>query len=113
MVNNDETRLASYLPGDAPQTFIDVVHEVRLHIPSLPRRGLITFFLFGPPFSIPHQSDVGSPRYPATAPEEVFECFVPFMWSSGIASEITANPTLLQPIGHPEIQRWACGCMEG
>jgi len=46
ITNNDETRLTDNLPRDAAQTFIDVVHEVRLHVPSHPRRGLITSILF-------------------------------------------------------------------
>jgi hypothetical protein len=44
--SQDEVKAIGYLRGDNAQTFIDVVHEVRLHAPSFPRRGgLITFVL--------------------------------------------------------------------
>lgn len=34
--NKEEVRMIRGLSGDAAQTFIDVVHEVRLYIPSFP-----------------------------------------------------------------------------
>ena len=39
--SGDQSRLTDYLHGEAAQTFIDVVYEVRPPIPPLPKRGLI------------------------------------------------------------------------
>ena len=49
----NETGLTDYLPGDAAQTFIDVIHQVRTHIPSLPGPGLT---MFGPSLSLTNQA---------------------------------------------------------
>ena len=39
--SGDQTSLTDYLHGEAAQTFIDVVYEVRPCIPPLPKHGLI------------------------------------------------------------------------
>ena len=65
----DEIRMIRNLRGDAAQTFIDAVHEVRLHIPSFSRHSLTTFLFV-------YRSGFISPRSPTTAPKEVFERFV-------------------------------------
>jgi hypothetical protein len=44
--SKDEINTIGYLRGDDAQTFIDVIHKVRLH-PLLPRHGLITFTFLG------------------------------------------------------------------
>jgi len=41
--SRDELQLVGGLRGDDAQTFIDVIHEVRLHTLSFPGCGLITF----------------------------------------------------------------------
>ena len=101
ITNNSDTKLINGLPEDAAQILIDSMQEVRLHIPSLPRLGLIVFALFGS-FTFNH-SDFRSSRPPIAAPGELFKHFVPHMRSPGFASEISANPTLLQPIGLPAV----------
>ena len=101
ITNSSDTKLTNGLPEDAAQTLIDNMQEVRLHIPSLPWLGLIVFALFGS-FTFNH-SDFGSSRPPIAAPGELFKHFVPHMRSPGFASEISANPTLLQPIGLPAV----------
>ena len=118
ITNEDETRLTDYLRGDAAQSFVDSIQEVRFHIPSLLKRGLIIFTLFGsftfdPSPSTDHRSGSGSPQPPATAPEEIFGLFVSYMRSPGSASEISPNPTLLQPFGSPAVQRWVRGRVDG
>lgn len=55
----DEVKMISRLRGDNAQIFIDVIHEVSLHTPSVSGRGLIAFtpcwsFIF-------HRLGVGSP----------------------------------------------------
>ena len=101
ITNSSDTKLTNGLPEDAAQTLIDSMQEVRLHIPSLPKLGLIVFALFGS-FTF-NLSDIGSSRSPIATPSELFKHSVPHMRSSGFASEISTNPTLLQPIGLPAV----------
>jgi hypothetical protein len=44
--SKDEIKMISDLRGDDAQTFIDVIHKVRLHHPSFPRHDLIDFAFF-------------------------------------------------------------------
>ena len=44
--SQNEVKAIHYLRGDDAQTFIDVIHEVRLHTPRFRSRGLITFVSF-------------------------------------------------------------------
>jgi len=45
--NQEEVKMIGYLRGDDAQTFIDVIHEVRLRHSSFLRRGLSSLVLFG------------------------------------------------------------------
>lgn len=45
--SQNEVKMIGYLRGGDAQTFIDVIHKVRVHAPSFPRRGLIAFILSG------------------------------------------------------------------
>ena len=45
--NQSEVKMIGCLCGDDAQTFIDVIHEVRLRHPSYPRPGLISLVAFG------------------------------------------------------------------
>ena len=45
--SQNEVKVIHYLRGDDAQTFIDGIHEVRLHTPQFLSHGLITFVLFG------------------------------------------------------------------
>ena len=106
VTGRDENRLTDYLCTDVTQTFIDGVQEVGLHIRSLPRRGLIAFTPLVPSLSTPYpQSGARFPRSLTTAPEEMFEHFVPYMLLPRFASEISADPTLLQPTGNSAVRR--------
>jgi len=51
--NQNEVKMIGFLRGDEAQTFIDVIHEVRLRHPSFPRRGLISSCLSVPNFHSP------------------------------------------------------------
>ena len=51
--DKEEVRMVRNLCGDAAQTFIDVVHEVRLHIRSFPGHIMINSAIFGSSLSIP------------------------------------------------------------
>ena len=47
------------------------------------------------------------------APEEVLERFMSYMRSPGSTSEISPDPTLLQPIASSAVQRWVRGRVAG
>ena len=49
--NQNEVKMIGYLRTDDAQTFIDVIHEVRLRRPSFPGRGLISIVPFRPLYS--------------------------------------------------------------
>lgn len=56
--NQNEVKMIGYLRGDDAQTFIDVIHEVRLRHPSFPRRTLISLVPFGSfTFGFPPSAD--------------------------------------------------------
>lgn len=60
----DEPSLVGYLRGEVAQTFVDMVHEVCLYIPSLPERMLIVFAHFGFYLSLQTNQALGNPRLP-------------------------------------------------
>ena len=89
--SQEEVKMVSYLNGDDALNFIDMMHEVCLSGPSLPKHSLI------PSLSrfCPHRSDFGSPWFSTTALEEVFERSVQDMRPSWFGSEFVKNPALL------------------
>jgi hypothetical protein len=104
--SGDGTGLLGHLGGEAVQTFVNVVHEVCSSIHSLPRPGLIIAF------TASNRLGFRFPKPSATAPEEVLERFVPNLRSSGCNSQFVTNPSSLQPVEHPTVQRWTRGRME-
>ena len=105
-VSEDEVKMVRDLRGDDAQTFIDVIHEVR-SVLFFPRHSLIACLLPLLRFRTFafRRSGSGSPGSPTMASEDMPRCLMPDLWSSGFASEITANPTLLQSIRYPAVSR--------
>jgi len=105
--SKEEVKMVRDLRGDDAQTFVDVIHEV-CFVLSFSRRSLITYFLplLRSRTSTFRRSGSGSPGSPTTVSEDVPRCPMPDLRSSGFASEITANPALLQSIRYPAVSRW-------
>ena len=109
----EEVNVISGLDRDAAQAFIDVVHEVRPSVVFIsvarPDHPCPLHFRTFPS----HQSVFRCSRSPITAQEEVFDCFMLDMRPPCLASEITANPTLLRSIRYPVVLWWVRRRVEG
>lgn len=101
--SEDEVKIIGYLRGGEAQTFIDVIDEVRFHVRSSLRPGLILTFFVGLASANLYQPGLGLCPSLTSASEEVFERSVQNLRPSGFASEIIKNPTLLRSIGHPAL----------
>ena len=103
--------MTGYLRGEAAQTFVDVVHEVRLHFPLPLRPGLTTI---APLLAIllTNQSGFGPLQPFATSAKEIPKRFVQNLWSLGFITKTATNLSSLQQMERPALQRRIRGRVE-
>ena len=103
--DRNEVEVVGNLSGCDAQAFVDVINEVSIYTLQRMGRSVPT------KTSVPRRPGVGWP--PATGPQEVFALSIQTLCPSSAASEIAANPALLQVNGDSAVPWWLCGCMEG